>query len=101
MLTGHDQPGASGRTWDERGSNRTPEGYPMSHPMPAPTPIPLPDHFPIKWEHPDHAALPWQQDRMHAPHPMTPLSAWFANNGFRHGPNKALAAYNTPVAFNI
>ena len=55
----------------------------MSHPMPAPTPIPLPDHFPIKWEHPDHAALPWQQDRMHAPHPMTPLSAWFANNGFR------------------
>src|SRR5690349_12741199 len=73
----------------------------MTHPMPAPTPIPLPGHFPIAWAHPDQAALPWVQDRMHAPHPMTPLSAWFANNGFRHGPNKALAAYDTPVAFNI
>jgi pyruvate,water dikinase len=68
--------------------------------MPAPTPIPLPEHFPITWDHPDQAALPWAQDRMHAPKPMTPLSHWFANNGFRLGANKAVSAYNAPVAFH-
>ncbi len=69
--------------------------------MPVPTPIPVSPDFPITWESPELAALPFQQDRQHVPNPMTPLSAWFAANGFSVGASRALASYDVPMSFTV
>ncbi len=68
---------------------------------PAPVAIPLPPEFPIAWESPELSFLPFQQDRQHVPNPMTPLSAWFAANGFAVGASRALATYHVPMAFTV
>lgn len=43
--------------------------------MPMPTPIPTPENFPVTWEAPEEAMLLWEQEQMHSPHSITPLSA--------------------------
>lgn len=68
---------------------------------PVPRPIPAPANFPITWESPELAQLPFQQDRQHVPNPMTPLAAWFAMNGFAVGATRAMAAYDVPMAFTV
>ncbi len=69
--------------------------------MPGPAPIPVSPDFPITWDSPELATLPFQQDRQHSPNPMTPLSAWFAQNGFSVGASRALASYDVPMAFTV
>jgi rifampicin phosphotransferase len=69
--------------------------------MPVPTSIPLPENFPIRWEAPELAMLPFQQDRQHLPNPITPLSAWFAANGFAVGASRAMADYSVPMSFTV
>ncbi len=69
-----------------------------SHPTPpTPTPIALPPHFPIEWDDPALAALPWMQDRQHAPQPITPMTGWFQQELFAGGFNRAAEAYEAPV----
>jgi hypothetical protein len=48
----------------------------MAEHHPEPKPIPTPDNFPITWDDPADAHLPLNQDRQHAPSPLTPLSGW-------------------------
>lgn len=69
--------------------------------MPVPTPVPLPPHFPVTFDPPELAMLPFQQDRQHVPAPMTPLAAWYAAEGFAVGASRALAAYSVPMAFTV
>lgn len=68
---------------------------------PEPKPISAPANFPVAWADPSLAMLPWMQDRMHAPEPMTPMSFWFAQNGFAVGTNIALTRFDAPVRFNL
>jgi len=67
--------------------------------MPAPTKVPIPPEFAFEWPSPELEMLPLLQDRQHVPHPMTPLAAWFAVNGFAVGATRALASYSVPMAF--
>lgn len=64
---------------------------------PAPTPIEAPADFPVIWEDPDDAKLPWQFDPLHFPHPLPILEGgmWcdFTVNGFNH----AFEAYEIPT----
>lgn len=69
--------------------------------MPMPSLIPLPEDFPIVWEPPEMAALPFLQDRQHAPNPMTPLSVWFGQNGFAIAGTRAFEAFDIPMAFTV
>lgn len=69
--------------------------------MPVPSPVPLPDDFPIAWESPELTALPFVRDRQHAPNPMTPLSAWFIQNGFAIASSEVFASFDVPMAFTI
>lgn len=69
--------------------------------VPVPSPIPLSADFPITWEPPELAALPFLQDRQHAPNPMTPLSAWFGQNGFAVAATRAFGAFDIPMAFTV
>lgn len=66
------------------------------HTMPVPVRIPLPADFPIDWPDPEMAMVPWQQDRMHLPEPVTPMSAWWAEH-FAKGFSAGLAAYSVPL----
>ncbi len=63
---------------------------------PAPTPIEAPADFPVTWENPEDAQLPWQYDPLHFPHPLPILEGgmWcdFIINGFNH----AFEAYEIP-----
>jgi phosphohistidine swiveling domain-containing protein len=65
---------------------------------PPPTIVPLPDNFEIEWATPEQVHMPWQQDRQHVPNPITPMSQWFADNGFAVGFNKALQSFESPLA---
>ncbi len=74
----------------------------MTHAAPPePVVVPLPPEFPVVFDPPELVALPFQQDRQHVPAPMTPLSAWFAKNGFAVGASRALATNNVPMAFTV
>ncbi|MEO8540488.1 MAG: PEP-utilizing enzyme [bacterium] len=64
---------------------------------PVPQTIPLPPDFPIQWPDPAMAMANWQQDRMHAPEPLTPMSEWLART-FAKGFSAGLAAYKLPLA---
>ena len=68
---------------------------PPAHP--EPTPIPTPPDFPIEWPDPDLAALPWMQDRQHAPLPITPMTGWFQEHLFAGGFNAAAESYEAPI----
>ncbi len=69
---------------------------------PAPTPIEAPADFPVTWENPKDAELPWQFDPMHFPHPIPALEAdiWcIFTDGFNHAfetyeiPNRTVARF--------
>jgi rifampicin phosphotransferase len=72
----------------------------MTAVMPVPSPIPTPPDFPIEWPTPEAALLFWQQDRMHAPLPMTPMSAWLTAH-FAVGFNEGLARLGQPIGTNV
>lgn len=68
---------------------------------PAPTPIETPENFPVIWENPEDAQLPWEYDPMHFTDPIPVLEGdmWcgFIANGFNHAfetyeiPNRAVS----------
>jgi hypothetical protein len=64
---------------------------------PEPQPIPTPDNFPITWDNPDDSHLPLNQDRQHAPSPLTPLSGWLADNHWGRGSSAGMAAIGQPL----
>lgn len=64
--------------------------------MPQPRPIELPAEFPIEWPDPAMAHAPWQQDRMHVPAPITPMSTWWSTI-FARGFSQGLADYSVPM----
>lgn len=67
--------------------------------IPQPTPIELPSNFPIEWPDPAMAQGTWQQDRMHVPAPITPMSAWWSQV-FARGFNQGLADYSLPMGMS-
>lgn len=69
--------------------------------MPTPTLVPIPEDFPFEWPSPELALLPLLQDRQHVPLPVTPLSFWFAQNGFAPGAGRAFASYSLPMAVTV
>src|SRR5579872_3628355 len=67
-------------------------------PMPGPgEPIPAPPFFPIEWPDPADAQLFWQHDKMHFPHPVTPMTASLFVDSFFRGVNTAAEAYEFPI----
>ena len=73
----------------------------MAEHHPEPKPIPTPDNFPITWDDPADAHLPLNQDRQHAPTPLTPLSGWLAQYHWAPGASVGMAAIDQPLMFNI
>jgi pyruvate,water dikinase len=69
----------------------------MTEHHPEPQPIPTPDNFPITWDNPGDAHLPLNQDRQHAPSPITPLSGWLADNHWGRGSSAGMAAIGQPL----
>ncbi|MBT3994474.1 MAG: hypothetical protein HOF01_01630 [Chloroflexi bacterium] len=45
----------------------------MTDHHPEPKPYELPANFPVTWDDPGDSHLPLDQDRQHAPTPITPL----------------------------
>lgn len=68
--------------------------------MPAPKPFPVPENFPVEWPTPEVANFTFNQDRMHAPFPMTPMSAWFSQR-FATGFTQGLAANSIPMRVDV
>lgn len=66
-----------------------------------PKPIPIPDNFRFEWSNPEDAKLPLQQDRAHAPNPLTPLSGWLAEHFWAKGATAGFAAAKQPVMMHI
>jgi len=62
---------------------------------PEPTPIETPENFPVTWENPKDAELPWEYDPMHFTNPIPVLEGdvWCV---FREGFNYAFEAYEIP-----
>ena len=73
----------------------------MAEHHPEPKPIPTPDNFPITWDDPEDARLPLNQDRQHAPTPLTPLSGWLAQHHWGPGSSVGMAAVGQPQTLNI
>jgi len=73
----------------------------MAEHHPEPKPIPTPDNFPITWDDPADAHLPLNQDRQHAPSPLTPLSGWLAVEHWGPGSSAGLAAIGQPLKLQI
>jgi pyruvate,water dikinase len=69
----------------------------MAEHHPEPQPIPAPDNFPITWDDPADAHLPLNQDRQHAPLPLTPLSGWLADNHWGRGSTAGMDAISQPL----
>jgi phosphohistidine swiveling domain-containing protein len=66
--------------------------------MPGPgEPIPVPPYFPVQWRDPAEAQFFWQHDRMHFPHPLTPMTESLFVEHFYNGFNAAAAAYEFPI----
>ncbi|MBI2502035.1 MAG: hypothetical protein HYW07_02240 [Candidatus Latescibacteria bacterium] len=72
----------------------------MTAAQPQPVLVPIPADFPVQWEHPGDERLPWVQDRMHSPDPLTPLERSFFDIAYG-GFNLAAEAYAMPVRANI
>lgn len=75
----------------------------MASPQPAhpePVPITLPPNFQIQWPEPEMALRTWQQDRMHVPEPITPMSAWLTQH-FAFGFTEGLAGYSIPMGAKV
>jgi pyruvate,water dikinase len=66
--------------------------------MPGPgETIPLPPFFPVEWPDAADAQLFWRQDRMHFPHPVTPMTESLFVDSFFQGTNYAGKTYEFPV----
>jgi pyruvate,water dikinase len=66
--------------------------------MPGPgESIPAPPYFPVQWRDPAEAQFFWQHDRMHFPHPLTPMTESLFVEHFYKGFNAAAAAYQFPI----
>ena len=73
----------------------------MAEHHPEPKPYPVPDNFPVTWDDPADAHLPLDQDRQHAPTPITPLSGWLAHNYWGPGASDGLKAGGQPIMMHV
>lgn len=73
----------------------------MAHAPSEPRLIPIPDSFKFEWADPKDAQLPLQQDRAHAPTPITPLSGWLAEHYWAKGSSEGIAAVQQPLMTNV
>lgn len=67
----------------------------------APKPYETPDNFPVTWDDPADAHLPLDQDRQHAPTPITPLSGWLAQHYWGKGASAGLANAGQPLMMHV
>jgi phosphohistidine swiveling domain-containing protein len=57
--------------------------------------------FPFEWSRPEHRNLYWFRDRMHFPHPCTPLSASIDAPAFSEGTTAGYRALGAPVRVHV
>ncbi len=57
--------------------------------------------FPFEWSRPEHQHLYWFRDRMHFPHPSTPLSASIDAPAFSEGTTAGYRALGAPVRVHV
>lgn len=57
--------------------------------------------FPFRWGLPEHERLHWFRDRMHFPHPCTPLSASIDAPAFAEGVTAGYRALGAPVTVHV
>ncbi|OAI44563.1 hypothetical protein AYO38_00265 [bacterium SCGC AG-212-C10] len=67
-------------------------------PSMMPTPIPPRDDFPVTWQSPEEGFLLWEQEQLHFPHAMTPLSGQFICRVITSGLGGHLKKMGAPVA---
>lgn len=68
--------------------------------MQPPAAIPIPDAFPVTWPSAEAELGNWQQDRMHAPQPMSPMAFWWAEI-FAQGFSDGLANLKVPMVTRL
>ena len=73
----------------------------MSDHHPEPKPYALPDNFPVSWDDPGDAHLPLDQDRQHAPTPITPLAGWLAHHYWGKGASAGLKGAGQPLMMHV
>jgi phosphohistidine swiveling domain-containing protein len=73
----------------------------MADPQAQPKPYETAADFPVTWDDPGDAHLPLDQDRLHAPTPITPLSGWLGQYHWGRGSSDGLAAGNQPLAMHV
>jgi hypothetical protein len=59
--------------------------------------VPLPDNFPVSWDPPEWEHLPWMQDKMHGPAPITPLTGWIAEGPWSAGSSTGIQSTGQPL----
>src|SRR3954451_12526082 len=59
--------------------------------------IPPVADFPITWERPEDAMIPWRRDLMHFGNPITPLDGSYARRFMEHGFGTAAATFEAPI----
>ncbi len=57
--------------------------------------------FPVQWQRPEQERLYWYRDRMHFPHPCTPLSASVDAPAFAEGTTAGYRALGAPVTVHV
>ncbi len=67
----------------------------MTHSQPEP--ITPPENFPVTWENPDDAKLPWSRDRSHNPDPVTAMEASLGEKVGPVGIRNAMQFFGMPV----
>lgn len=68
--------------------------------MQPPATFPIPDNFPLNWPSAEAALGSWQQDRMHTPHPVSPMAFWWAGL-FAQGFSAGIANLKVPMATHV
>ena len=69
----------------------------MSPDHPQPQPIPVPANFPVHWDSPEEAHMPWGRDPMHFPSPLPTLEGEVWCRIMHCGFCRAQEAYEMPV----
>jgi len=69
----------------------------MSAAPPQPRPVPAPPDFPVQWDSPEEAHLPWTRDPMHFPAPLPTLEGEMWCRAMHHGFCRAQEAYEMPI----
>lgn len=59
--------------------------------------IEAPPDFPVAWEQPTDAHLPWEQEAVHFPDPLTPMDRDLSAQQITNGFNKGAAYYRLPI----